>query len=136
MVEIHVQHARQPQLRQVRQLHPQRPRCELELSAQAHQVGERGAFERDGVTRAQGGEIDAVAMKARHHGEARQAALRGLALQDHRRAPGDGEVEHRRASDYTRPATDSSGSKIHWINDRRSIHTSASSSMPERSARL
>ena len=71
VIEVPVQYARQLQLREMLEVQPERAGHQVELAREAHEVGQRRASQRDRVTRAQGGEVDLVAVMACNHCEGR-----------------------------------------------------------------
>ena len=103
VVQVPVQDAGRAQLRELLELEPQRPRRELQRARDLHQVGERRALERDGEAPPQPGEVDAMAMEAGDHAEAREPALGRLGLQEHRAAAGARRTAARRGTP-SRPA--------------------------------
>ena len=113
------------------ELEAQRARREVQAARDLHQVGERRALERDGEAPAQAGEVDAMAVEARDHAEARQPALGRLGLQEHGQAPRARRSRSSREElHHALPARLSSGSKIHSMSRRRSSRMSASTCMP------
>jgi hypothetical protein len=86
VVQVPVQDAGRAQLRQLLELEAHRPRRQVQAPGHLHEVGERGALERHGEAAAQAREVDAMAVEARHHADAGEAALGRLGLQVDRQA--------------------------------------------------
>ena len=86
VAQIPVQDARELQLRKMLELGAQGSRIELQLPRHRHQVGQRHALQRQREALPQRRQVAAKAVVRGHHGEAGQAALRCLGLQNHRQA--------------------------------------------------
>src|SRR5438105_1798628 len=130
MVQVPMQDAGRAKLRELAQIEAQGPRRQVEAPGDLHEVGERRALERHREAPPQAREIDAMAVVAGDHADAREAALRGLGLQEYRQSLAGSELKPRHELHHARPARLSSGSKIHSISRRRSSRTSASTCMP------
>lgn len=76
----------QPELAQMRQVDAQRPQRQVQPVAEPHDVVQRHALQRQAVALPQCRQVEAVAVAARDHREAGEAAFRGLRLQHQRRA--------------------------------------------------
>ncbi len=125
-----MQDAGRAQLRQLAQLETQRARREVQAPRHLHEVCEGGALQRNGEAPPQPREVDAVAVEARDHAQAREAALGRLGLQEDRQALRGAQLEARQQLHQVLPARLRSGSKIHSMRRRRSSRMSASSCMP------
>jgi hypothetical protein len=86
MIEIPMEDCWERQFREGIQLEPHRAGGQLEVRRDVDERGEGGAVERDGVVLSETSEVNAMAMKRRHHGQTREATLGPLGLQDHGRS--------------------------------------------------
>jgi hypothetical protein len=93
VVEVPMQDAGHPQLRNLGQLQPQRARREAEPAGSLHEESERRSLERNGEAAAERSQVDAVAVEAGDHAQAREAALRGFRLQEHGQSPREAELD-------------------------------------------
>ena len=75
------------------ELEPQRPRGEADPVGDADQVLQRRALEREAEAAAQRGRVGVLAVVARDHREAGEAAFGGLGLQHHRQPPAPAELQ-------------------------------------------
>ena len=130
MVHVPVQHRGQPQLAQGFEGHLHAPRRHAHRLGDLRHVLEGDALQRRREPQAHRGEVGAMPVEGRHHGEARDAAFRRLALEDHRHARGEdlGEKPHQ-----MRPFSCITGSNIHSRSVRFSSSRSAFTSIPGRS---
>jgi hypothetical protein len=87
MVEIPVQDAGRPQQADLVELKPHRPRGEADAVRHPDQVLQRRAAQREAEAPPERRRIGAVAVIARDHREAGEAAFRRLGLQHHRQPP-------------------------------------------------
>src|SRR6185369_3447780 len=115
MVEVPMQYAGRLQLAQLLELEPQGPRREIEAPGHLHEEGKRRTLEGNGEAASQRREIDAMAVEARHHPDAREPAFGGFGLQVHRQSLRRSETKVGDDLHQARPASPSSGSKIHSI---------------------
>ena len=93
VVEIPMQHRRKAELVDIRQFQLERAGTEVEALGDLDQMRERGALQRNRKAIAQACKIAPMAMKGRHHREARQAAFGGFGLQNDRHGAAPGEIQ-------------------------------------------
>jgi len=84
MVHVPVQDGRLLELLELVQLEPHRARRQLQIGGDGHQIVERRTAHRWRITLPEPGQVDAMPVMARDHNDRRQAAFRGLGLQDGR----------------------------------------------------
>ncbi len=93
MIEVPMQDRRHGHARQRFERHLHRPRAELQLSCDLHDVSERRALHGERVPTTQRRQIDIVAVIRGHHRQTGQPAFGGFCLQHDRRALFSREVE-------------------------------------------